>query len=172
MALRQTVPHGLSGFEPDLLPIRRYGRRPTPLARPGRDGRHVASPPRDEQQAAHLPRLIAVGQSHALVLGFDPASTAFLPNPGAFVRRIAADSEEELLDSVEGALASVVWEETVTWDVPGPVVLLDSACPGGEVHEDERLRVEMAAGRYRVQAAEVTPGPRTTLCLVQFVPVT
>ncbi|GAX53986.1 Imm21 family immunity protein [Streptomyces olivochromogenes] len=116
--------------------------------------------------------LIAVGQSHALVLGFDPASTAFLPNPGAFVRWIAADSEEELLDSVEGALASVVWEETVTWDVPGPVVLLDSACPGGGVHEDERLRVEMAAGRYRVQAAEVTPAPRTTLCLVQFVPVT
>ncbi|WP_079173985.1 Imm21 family immunity protein [Streptomyces mirabilis] len=72
----------------------------------------------------------------------------------------------------KGALASVVWEETVTWDVPGPVVLLDSACPGGEVHEDERLRVERAAGRYRVQAAEVTPGPRTTLCLVQFVPVT
>jgi hypothetical protein len=116
--------------------------------------------------------LIAVGQSHALVLGFDPASTAFLPKPGAFVRWIAADSEEELLDSVEGALASVVREETVTWDVPGPVVLLDSACPGGEVHEDERLRVEMATGRYRVQAAEVTPGPRTTLCLVQFIPVT
>lgn len=74
--------------------------------------------------------LIAVGQSHALVLGFDPASTAFLSSAGAFVRWIAADSEEELLDSVDAALASAVWEETVTWDVPGPVVLLDSACPG------------------------------------------
>ncbi|MGW1507208.1 Imm21 family immunity protein [Streptomyces mirabilis] len=116
--------------------------------------------------------LIAVGQSHALVLGFDPASTAFLPNAGAFVRWIAADSEEELLDSVDTAFASVVWEETVTWDVPGPLVLLDSACPGDEAHEDERLRVEMAAGRYQVQAAQVTPRPRTTFCLVQLVPVT
>ncbi|NMI55882.1 MULTISPECIES: Imm21 family immunity protein [unclassified Streptomyces] len=115
--------------------------------------------------------LIAVGQSHALVLGFDPASTAFLSSAGAFVRWIAADSEEELLDSVDAALASAVWEETVTWDVPGPVVLLDSACPGGEAHEGERLRVEIAAGRYRVQAAQVTPRSRTTFCLVQLVPV-
>ncbi|WP_405598219.1 MULTISPECIES: Imm21 family immunity protein [unclassified Streptomyces] len=116
--------------------------------------------------------LIAVGQSHALVLGFDPASTAFLPSAGAFVRWIAADSEDELLGSVDAALASAVWEETVMWDVPGPVVLFDSAWPGGEAHEDERLRVEVAAGRYRVQAAQVTPRPSITFCLVQLVPVT
>ncbi|MFF8029244.1 Imm21 family immunity protein [Streptomyces sp. NPDC007896] len=66
--------------------------------------------------------LIAVGQSRALVLGFDP-------------------------------------------------VLLDSACPGDGAYEDERLRVEIAAGRYQVQAAQVTPRPRTTFCLVQLVAV-
>jgi hypothetical protein len=113
--------------------------------------------------------LLTVGESHALVLGFDPASTAFLPDRGAFVRWIAAESEAELLDSVETALASVVWEETVVWDVPGPVVLFDSAYLGDEAEEGDHLRIGTAAGRYLVRAAQVTPRPRTTFCLVQLV---
>ena len=85
------------------------------------------------------------------------------------MRWIAAESEAELLDSVETALASVVWAETVVWDVPGPVVLFDSAYLSDEVEEEDHLRIETAAGRYLVRAAQVTPNPRTTLCLVQLV---
>lgn len=102
------------------------------------------------------------------MLGSDPASTTFLPDRDTFVRWIAADSEDQLLNSVDAALASAVWEETTVWDVPGPVVLFDAACPGGEVEENELMRITLTPGRYTVRAAQATPTPRTTLCLVQL----
>ncbi|MFJ8945073.1 Imm21 family immunity protein [Streptomyces sp. NPDC102395] len=55
----------------------------------------------------------------ALVLGFDPASTTFLPEPNAFVRWVAADSEKEVLEAVDAALASVGWEQEVIWRCRG-----------------------------------------------------
>lgn len=63
--------------------------------------------------------LVRVGGSDALVLGDDPASTAYLPAHGAFVRWCAADSEADVLDGVEAALRTVVWEEELSWTVPG-----------------------------------------------------
>ncbi|MFF3845797.1 Imm21 family immunity protein [Streptomyces sp. NPDC002328] len=113
--------------------------------------------------------LVAVGPSSALVLGSEPASTTFLPDRDTFVRWIAADSEGRLLDSVDAALASAVWEETTVWDVPGPVVLFDAACPGSALDEADVLRITLPPGRYTVRAAQVTPIPRTTLCLVQLI---
>ncbi|MFD4613102.1 immunity 21 family protein [Streptomyces sp. NPDC058451] len=112
--------------------------------------------------------LVAVGQSQALVLGDDPASTSFLPERGLFVRWCAAESEEELLGSVDAALADAAWEPEQLWDVPGPVVLFDSAWPGDELEPENHLRVDLEPGRYSVRATYVEPNPETWLNLVQL----
>ncbi|MFG2236806.1 immunity 21 family protein [Streptomyces sp. NPDC048723] len=115
--------------------------------------------------------LLAVGPSHALVLGDEPSSTAFLPEHGVFVRWVAAESEAELLGSVETALEDAAWEDGQVWDVLGPVVLFDSAWPGSEVEPDNHARVDLAAGRYEVRAALAQPNPETAFQLVRVLPV-
>lgn len=116
--------------------------------------------------------LLPVGDSTALVLGDEPASTSFLPDHGTFVRWCAADSEDELLAGVPAALDTAVWEHEVHWDVPGPVVLFDSAWPGEAAGGSDRLRVPLEPGRYAVRAAYARPGPETWLGLVQLRRVT
>ncbi|WP_406738219.1 immunity 21 family protein [Streptomyces sp. NBC_00853] len=115
--------------------------------------------------------LLAVGPSHVLVLGDEPSSTAFLPEYGAFVRWVAAESEAELLGSVGAALEDAAWEDGQVWDVPGPVVLFDAARPGSQVEPDNHARVDLAAGRYEVRAALVQPNPETAFHLVRLVPL-
>ncbi|WP_328789809.1 MULTISPECIES: Imm21 family immunity protein [unclassified Streptomyces] len=115
--------------------------------------------------------LLAVGPSHALVLGDEPSSTVFLPEYGVFVRWLAAETEAELLGGVGAALEDAAWEEGQVWDVPGPVVLFDSAWPGSEVEPDNHARVDLAAGRYEVRAALVQPNSETAFQLVQLVPL-
>jgi hypothetical protein len=112
--------------------------------------------------------LLPVGDSVALVLGDEPASTAYLPDQGTFVRWSAANSEDELLAEVPAALAAAVWENEVRWNVPGPVVLFDSAWPGDEADRAEHLRVPLEPGPYAVRAAYARPGPETWLGLVQL----
>ncbi|MFI6661004.1 immunity 21 family protein [Streptomyces sp. NPDC050523] len=115
--------------------------------------------------------LLPVGDSAALVLGDEPASTAFLPEHGTFVRWRAANSEGELLAGVPAALAAADWGHEVQWEVPGPVLLFDSAWPGNETERTDSLRVELAPGRYAVRAANVQPEPETWLGLVQLRPL-
>lgn len=115
--------------------------------------------------------LLAVGPSHALVLGDEPSSTVFLPEHGVFVRWLAAESEAELLGSVGAALADAAWEEGQGWDVPGPVVLFDSAWPGSEVEPDNHARVDLEAGRYEVRTALAQPNSETAFQLIQLVRV-
>ena len=112
--------------------------------------------------------LLPVGDSAALVLGDEPAATAYLPEHGTFVRWWAANSEDELLAGVPAALAVADWGQEVHWTVPGPVVLFDSAFPGSETQRTDTFRVELAPGRYAVRAANVQPGPETWLGLVQL----
>ncbi|MFB6827097.1 Imm21 family immunity protein [Streptomyces virginiae] len=119
--------------------------------------------------------LLTVGPSHALVLGDEPSSTTFLPEHGVFVRWVAAESEAELLAGVEAVVKDgdenddVVWEDGKVWEVPGPVVLFDSAWPGAEVEPDNHARVELTPGRYAVRAASARPNADTTFQLVQLV---
>ncbi|MET8451378.1 immunity 21 family protein [Streptomyces sp. NPDC005209] len=112
--------------------------------------------------------LLPVGNSAALVLGDEPASTSYLPDHAAFVRWSAANSEEELLAGVPAALDAAAWGDEVRWDVPGPVVLFDSAWPGDESERAEHLRVPLEAGAYAVRAAYARPGPETWVGLVQL----
>ncbi|MCX5178470.1 immunity 21 family protein [Streptomyces virginiae] len=115
--------------------------------------------------------LLTVGPSHALVLGDEPSSTTFLPEHGVFVRWVAAESEAELLGGVEAALEDVAWEDGQVWEVPGPVVLFDSAWPGSEVEPDNHTRVELTPGRYAVRAASARPNAETAFQLVRLLPL-
>ncbi|MET7385793.1 immunity 21 family protein [Streptomyces sp. NPDC005529] len=112
--------------------------------------------------------LVPVGDSRALVLGDEPASTSYLPEHGTFVRWSAAESEDELLAVVPAALATAVWDPEVQWHVPGPVVLFDAAWPGPVSERTDHLKVALAPGRYGVRAARVEPGPETWVGLVQL----
>ncbi|MFG2447807.1 immunity 21 family protein [Streptomyces sp. M41(2017)] len=112
--------------------------------------------------------LVPVGDSRALVLGDEPASTSYLPEHGVFVRWSAAESEDELLAVVPAALATAVWDPEVQWNVPGPVVLFDAAWPGPASERTDHLKVALAPGRYGVRAAHVEPGPETWVGLVQL----
>jgi len=112
--------------------------------------------------------LLPVGDSRALVLGDEPAATAFLPEHSTFVRWCAAGSEDELLAGVPAALKTAVWEPEVTWDVPGAVVLFDAAWAGNDSARTDHLRVALEPGRYAVHAAYVEPGPEVWLGLVRL----
>ena len=112
--------------------------------------------------------LLPVGDSAALVLGDEPAATSYLPEHTTFVRWSAADSERDLLARVPAALETAVWEQELRWEVPGPVVLFDSAWPGGEADRQEHLRVPLTAGSYAVRAAYAQPGAETWVGLVQL----
>ncbi|MFJ6833992.1 immunity 21 family protein [Streptomyces sp. NPDC091209] len=112
--------------------------------------------------------LLPVGDTWALVLGDDPASTTYLPEHGTFVRWCAAESEDELLSVVPAALAEAVWEPEVRWNVPGPVVLFDAAWPGAASEGTDHLTVALEPGLYGVRATRVEPGPETWVGLVQL----
>ncbi|MFF6780705.1 Imm21 family immunity protein [Streptomyces sp. NPDC012510] len=116
--------------------------------------------------------LLPVGDTRALVLGHEPASTAYLSEHGTFVRWYAAESEAEILEDVPAALDAAVWEPEVEWRVPGPVVLFDAVWPGGATGQTDHVRVELDPGHYGVQAAYVSTGPETWLGLVRMRPLT
>ncbi|MER5212017.1 immunity 21 family protein [Streptomyces sp. NPDC002838] len=134
----------------------------------GADGDETAS---DYDRACEVDGfigLLPVGDSAALVLGDEPASTTYLPDHGIFVRWSAADSEAALLAEVPTALDSAAWEPEVCWDVPGAVLLFDAAWPGTDSTRTDHVRVALDPGRYAVRAARVQPGPETWLGLVQL----
>ncbi|MDG9715712.1 immunity 21 family protein [Streptomyces sp. DH24] len=134
----------------------------------GADGEETAS---DYDRACEVDGhvgLLPVGDCTALVFGDEPASTAFLPDHGAFVRWSAADSEAELLGSVPEALRVADWSPEVRWNVPGPVRLFDAAWPGTADAGTGHVRIALDPGHYAVRAAHVQPGPETWLGLVHL----
>lgn len=98
---------------------------------------------------------IPIGDQHGLVLGDEPASTTFLPDESLFLRWAAAGSESEIVDAARRALRrGVTWDddEDLIWNVPGTVVLFDSAWPGSELDPGDHLVIDLTPGRYRVRA--------------------
>lgn len=136
----------------------------------GADGEETASDYDRACEVDGLVGLLPVGDATALVLGDEPAATAFLPEHGTLVRWIAGDGEAELLASVPAALHTAQWQPEVHWKVPGTVVLFDAAWPGTDSTGTDRVSLTLAPGRYAVRAARVQPGPETWLVLVQVRP--
>ncbi|WP_405797926.1 Imm21 family immunity protein [Streptomyces sp. NBC_01506] len=112
--------------------------------------------------------LIAVGSEVALVLGGEPASTAFLPGPGLFVRWCAGESEAEFLESIGPALDAAAWEPEIYWDLSGAVLLFDPVWSGRELAGQDQARVDLESGRYAVSWAYVEPDPLTSSVLVRM----
>lgn len=134
----------------------------------GADGDETAS---DYDRACEIDGfvgLLPVGDSTALVLGDDPASTTYLREHQTFVRWSAADSERALLAEVPAALDAAAWEPEVRWHVPGPVLLFDAAWSGTDSTRTDHVKVVLDPGRYAVRAAHVRPGPEIWLGLVQL----
>ncbi|ARF83053.1 hypothetical protein B6264_24880 [Kitasatospora aureofaciens] len=113
----------------------------------------------------------------ALVLGDEPATTCYLPEQGAFVRWLAADSDAELLAAAEAALndPATPWEECGLWETDGPAVLMDSAEAGKNLGvpypdgrgEPDQAPVHLPAGRWRVRAFQKT-GDSPWISVVQL----
>lgn len=137
----------------------------------GADGDELASDYDRACEVEGFVGLLPVGNTTALVLGDDPAATAYLPEHGTFVRWCAGESERELLAGVPAALAGAAWEREVQWEIPGPVLLFDAAWPGEESTKTGHLRIDLAPGRYAVRAAHAEPGPETWIGLVQLRPL-
>ncbi|MFE1511901.1 immunity 21 family protein [Streptomyces sp. NPDC058726] len=137
----------------------------------GADGEETASDYDRACEVDGLLGLLPVGDAAALVLGDEPAATAFLPEHGTLVRWVAGDSEAELLGCVPAALHTARWQSEVHWKVPGTVLLFDAAWPGRHSGATDHVRLTLDPGRYAVRAARVQPGPETWLILVQLRPL-
>lgn len=115
--------------------------------------------------------VLPIAHSEALVFGEVPEPTTFLPERSIFVRWEGANSEAALLGSVDAALSMASWQSEVRWNVPGPVVLFDSAYPGADVSAhlaDKHLVINLAPGCYNVRHASVQPDGDTMIGLVHL----
>ncbi len=144
-----------------------------------------ATAPDDYDRACAVDELagvIAVGGSgaQALVLADEPATSCYLPEHRAFLRWLAADSEDGLKAAAEAVLAdpATEWEECGTWVSDGPAVLMDSAeagaglsveYPGGG--EPAQAAVPLTAGRWRIRAVHTEADEENWVGLVQLLPV-
>jgi hypothetical protein len=137
----------------------------------GADGEETASDYDRACEVDGLVGLLPVGDSTALVLGDEPAATAFLPEHGTLVRWVAGHSEDALLASVPEALRTAAWQPEVHWQVPGTVLLFDAAWPGTRSTGTDHVRLTLGPGRYAVRAAQAQPEPETWLVLVQLRPL-
>lgn len=128
-----------------------------------------------------LAGVIAVGESgaQALVLADEPATSCYLPEHGAFLRWLAADSEAGLKAAAEVVLAdpATSWEECGSWVSDGPAVLMDSAEAGSELDTEyhgggmpAQASVPLPAGRWRVRATHTKADEGNWVGLVQILP--
>jgi Immunity protein 21 len=125
---------------------------------------------------------LEVGDGSAVVLGGEPAMTAWLPAApstvddsdivGYLVRWIAADSMDMFRTAVKAALQDprVQWrDERVQIQVGSqPLFLFEAACPGTEMEDGEFLGIDVTAGTYGICTAEYTAAPRTSIVLHRF----
>lgn len=111
--------------------------------------------------------VISVGAGAcALVLADEPATTCYLPEHNIFLRRLAADSDAELLEAAEAVLnePSGEWEDCGIWETDGAAVLMDSAEAGADLDVEypgsgglpEQARIPVSAGRWSIRAFHKT----------------
>lgn len=129
-----------------------------------------------------LAGVIGVGGQSArgLVLADEPAMTCYLSEHQAFVRRLGADSEADLIAAAQAVLAdpAVEWEECGLWETDGPAVLMDSATEGAELTVEypngggmpEQAPVPIPPGCWIVRAVHTSVEEETSVGLVQLLP--
>lgn len=110
--------------------------------------------------------VIGLGETSALVLGQEPATTCYVPERRIFVRWLAADSDAELFAAAEAVLADpdTAWEDCGLGVTDGDAVLMDSAeagadlgvayPPGGGL--PDQAAVPIRAGTWRVRAVHTS----------------
>ncbi|WP_033240627.1 Imm21 family immunity protein [Streptomyces griseus] len=117
--------------------------------------------------------------AQALVLADEPATTCYLPQHRAFLRRRAAETEAGLRAAANTVVAdpATVWEECGTWVSDGPAVLMDSAKAGSDLGVEypdggvpAEAPVPLPAGRWRVRAAQTKVDEENWVGLVQLLP--
>ena len=120
------------------------------------------APATDYDRACDVEELIEcveVGAGHGIVLGGEPHPTAFLPRPngGLLVRWVQGRTEREVLEALGRIDADDDGTPAFIEARPGPLLLFDAACPGGEVEED-RVVLDLHPGRYVAGASTVQTG--------------
>lgn len=123
---------------------------------------------------------VGAGGALALVLADEPASSCYLPEHQAVIRWLAADSEADLLAAAGTVIAdpATAWEECGVWVTDSPAVLMDSVTAGADLGSEypggglpEQASVPLPAGRWRVRAVHAQADERTSVGLVQFLPL-
>lgn len=129
-----------------------------------------------------LAGVIAVGEdgAQALVLADESATSCFLPEHRAFLRWLAADSEDELTAAARAVLAdpATEWGECGTWSSDGPAILMDSAESGTVLANEypgcgmpSQASVALPAGRWRIRATHTKADEDSWVGLVQMLPI-
>jgi hypothetical protein len=118
--------------------------------------------------------VIAVGSSHAIVLGEEPFSTAWWRLPklgqGLLVRWVYAENDIAVVRALED-LPNAAWLRTdIEFHVSnGKLILFDATCSGSDI--DERLEIEIPKGCYITETVHYQPDERTSLILYRFVAI-
>ncbi|MEP0884652.1 immunity 21 family protein [Trichocoleus sp. ST-U3] len=117
--------------------------------------------------------VINFNNTTALVLGDEPAATAWLPSPekvrGIFVRWIYAENEQSVVKSLN-EFPTNGWETNGTFRIKSTVLILfDSFTPGGNLETNEFLTIELGPGNYEVETLEYQPDKKTHLRLHRLV---
>ncbi|WP_405922589.1 Imm21 family immunity protein [Streptomyces sp. NBC_00035] len=126
--------------------------------------------------------LIEIGSSgaQALLLADEPATSCYLEEHQVFLRRLAADSEADLLAAAEAVMTdpSTEWEDCGMWQTDGPAILMDSAEAGADLNVEypnggglpEQAHVPLPPGRWTVRAVHTWDNDLASVGLVQLVP--
>lgn len=114
------------------------------------------------------------------MLADEPATSCFLPEHRAFLRWLAADSEDEMKAAARAVLAdpATEWEEYGTWSSDGPATLMDSAESGSALDTEymgggtpSQASVALPAGRWRIRATHTKADEDSWVGLVQMLPI-
>ncbi|MGY3336434.1 hypothetical protein ACVW0K_002533 [Streptomyces filamentosus] len=113
-----------------------------------------------------------------LTLGAEPLPLTWLAEPLTFARWCYADDDTGLLSAVHAAGSSGGWKDVLTLELGGRYVLADAAYEADRIlgslqdaqQPAEMLRVELPAGRYRVQSLIVDPDATTQFMLERLLP--
>lgn len=118
--------------------------------------------------------LIDVGQAQALVFADHPGRTTFLPGHGILLREIAGGDDDEVLDATLKLLPTIKWGSQLSWEITESLILFDSVYdyPHVLTEGEEQIRVDLAPGRYTVEAAYLHIPDIAYLILVRLTPAT